>query len=518
VLARDSGLQIERVHALLRFSYAPTVVVLTNRSPAGSKPCMDSQRDVLELEDDMALKCLVPLGIVVALGLTGCAPTGVESVRPAFRPLEQDVSLYQPPLRPFSAPPITAPPETPTDVLTLRQALALALVQNPELSAFSWEVRAAEARTLQAGLRPNPELGLEVENVAGTGALRGRRSAETTLRLSQVIELGGKRTMRLRVAALERDLATWDYETKRVEVLTAVAQAFVEVLRAQERLETEKDLVQLAAQVLATVAERVSAGKVSPVEETKAGVALSTSRVALERARRELVATKQRLVATWGSSTPTFQKVEGAFETVATPPSAEALAERILDNPDVARWGTELQQRQAAVDLAEAQKVPDLTAGGGVRYLNEAAAAALVFAFSVPLPVVNRNQGVILEAHHRLAKAGEERRAAVVRVRAALATAYATLTAAFAEATTLREESIPGARRVFEATSEGYRQGKFSLLDVLDAQRTLFEAKEQYIEALATYHKAVAEAERLLGGELTTVMGLAGPHSHGAPR
>ena len=133
---------------------------------------MDSQRDVLELEDDMSLKCLVPLGIVVALGLTGCAPTGVESVRPAFRPLEQDVSLYQPPLRPFSAPPITAPPETPTDVLTLRQALALALVQNPELRAFSWEVRAAEARTLQAGLRPNPELGLEVENVAGTGALR----------------------------------------------------------------------------------------------------------------------------------------------------------------------------------------------------------------------------------------------------------------------------------------------------------------------------------------------------------
>ena len=65
---------------------------------------------------------------------------------------------------------------------------------------------------------------------------------------------------------------------------------------------------------------------------------------------------------------------------------------------------------------------------------------------------------------------------------------------------------------------QGYRQGKFSLLDVLDAQRTLFEAKGQYIEALATYHKAVAEAERLLGGELTTVMGLTGPHSHGAPR
>jgi cobalt-zinc-cadmium efflux system outer membrane protein len=400
-------------------------------------------------------------------------------------------------------------------VLTLRQALALALLQNPELSAFAWEIRAAEARTLQARLRPNPELGLEVENVAGTGALQGGRSTETTLRLSQVIELGGKRARRLRVAALERDLAAWDYEAKRIDVLTAVAQAFIEVLRAQERLGAEEELVRLAERVFAAVAARVKAGKVSPVEETKAGVALSTSRVAFERAHRELEATRQRLAATWGSSTPTFQKAEGAFETVTVPPSAEALAERIVDNPDLARWGTELQQRQAAVRLAEAQKIPDLTATGGVRYVNEASAAAFVFSFSAPLPIVNRNQGAILEAQYRLAKAEAERRAAVVRVRTALGTVYATLTAAFTEVTTLKNTIVPGARQAFEATSEGYRQGKFSLLDVLDAQRTLFEARGQYIEALATYHKAVVEVERLIGGELAAVTDASGPQRQG---
>src|SRR5262249_2634654 len=178
-------------------------------------------------------------------------------------------------------------------------------------------------------------------------------------------------------------------------------------------------------------------------------------------------------------------------------------------------WGAELQQRQAAVGLAEAQKRPDLTAAGGVRYVNEARAAAFVLSFSVPLPVVNRNQGAILEAQHRLAKAGEERRAAVVRVRSALGAAYAALTAAFAEVTTLKNEALPGAQRVFEATREGYRQGKFSLLDVLDAQRTLFETRGQYIEALATYHKAVAEAERLIGGELAAVTHALGPQWQG---
>src|SRR5262245_47381643 len=117
----------------------------------------------------MYLKCIMPLGIAVTLGLTGCRPTVVAAVRPEPRPLEQNVPLSRPLLSPFSAP--AAPPqhEAPTDVLRLPQALALALLHNPELRAFAWDIRAAEARTLQAGLRPNPELGLEVENVTGTG-------------------------------------------------------------------------------------------------------------------------------------------------------------------------------------------------------------------------------------------------------------------------------------------------------------------------------------------------------------
>ena len=124
---------------------------------------------------------------------------------------------------------------------------------------------------------------------------------------------------------------------------------------------------------------------------------------------------------------------------------------------------------------------------------------------SLPLPVFDRNQGGFLEARYRLAKAGEEQRDAEVQARAALAEAYAALAGAFTEATRLKNEVLPGAQSAFDAVSEGYRQGKFGFLDVLDAQRTLFEARGQYIEALVAYHKAVAEAERLLGAPLADV-------------
>jgi cobalt-zinc-cadmium efflux system outer membrane protein len=406
----------------------------------------------------------------------------------------------------------------PTGILTLPQAQALALLQHPKLAAFGWEVRAGEARTLQASLLPNPEAGIEVENFAGSGALKGFQGAEITIHLSQLIELAGKRQKRTRVAALGRDLAAWDYEAARIEILTQVTQVFVEVLSAQQRRRLNLELVRLAEQVLRTAAERVRAGKVSPVEETRAQVALSASRIALERTQRELDAARARLVVTWGGRIPAFDSVEGTLEPMAAIPSAARLAERIVQNPDIARWATEMAQRQAALDLAGAQRIPDPTIQGGFRNVRETGDNALVMAFSIPLPVFNRNQGEVLEARYRLAKVEEERRTAEVQVRTALAEAYGALASAFVEATQLQNEILPGAQQAFDAVSEGYRQGKFGFLEVLDAQRTLFESRGRYLEVLAAYHKAVAEVEHLIGEPLGAVVDAPQPPQNGGRR
>lgn len=450
----------------------------------------------------MSLKYLFPLGTALVLALAGCVPPDIQAVWPEPRPLGKDIPAY----RPLPQPPDEARParqvREPTGVVTLPQAQALALLHNPKLAAFAWEVRAGEARTLQAGLPPNPEFGLEVEDFAGSGEVRGFQGTEITVRLSQVIELASKRLKRARVAALERDLVAWDYEATRVDVLTQVTQAFVEVLSAQERLALNEELVRLAEQVLATAAERVKAGKVSPVEETKASVALSTSRIALQRSQRELEAARKRLGATWDSTTIAFERAEGTLDALAAIPPGERFVERIAQNPDIARWVTEMAQRQAAVELEAARRIPDPTVGGGVRHFRATGDNALFMDFSMPLPIFDRNQGGFLEARYKRAKAEEERRAAAVQVRAALADAYATLSSAFAEATGLKNEVVPGAQHAFEVASEGYRQGKFGFLDVLDAQRTLSEARGQYIEALTAYHKAVAEVERLIGAPL----------------
>ena len=400
-----------------------------------------------------------------------------------------------------------------------RQAQALALLQHPRLAAFGWEVRAGEARTLQASLPPNPEVEIEVENFAGSGELRGFRSTEITIHLSQLIELAGKRQKRTRVAALERDLVTWDYEATRIDVLTQVTQAFVEVLSAQERL-------RLAPGAGAPGASRCSAlrrsgsgpARCRPWKRREPRWPCRPVALPLERTQRELEAARQRLVVIWGGRTPAFDSAEGTLEPIAAIPSAARLAERIAQNPDIARWVTEMAQRQAALDLAGAQRVPDPTIGGGFRHIRETGDNAMVMAFSIPLPVFNRNQGGVLEARYRLAKVEEERRAAEVQVRTALAEAYGALASAFVEATRLQNEVLPGAQQAFDAVSEGYRQGKFGFLEVLDAQRTLFESRGRYLETLAAYHRAVAEVERVIGEPLGAVADAPQPPQNGGTR
>ncbi|WP_045227132.1 TolC family protein [Methyloterricola oryzae] len=389
----------------------------------------------------------------------------------------------------------------PVGDLALPQALALALLHSPDLKAYSWEARAQEAATLQASLMPNPTFGANAANF-GNNSIRGFDGDVVTVELSQLIELGGKRGKRTQAASLTRDLAEWDYEAKRIDVLAQVSRALVDVIVIQQRLELAQQTLDLSEQVITAASARVLAGKSSPMEETKAKVVRSSVQIEMTRAQRELEAARHKLSANWGSSTPKFARVVGNLDDIQPLPSLDSLQQRLLDNPDLARWATEITQRQAVIEVEKSKAIPDVTATlGGSNYLmtND---YALVVGVSFPLPVFDRNQGGIKEAERRLTKAEEERRGTEVRITTALNAAYQNLDAAHVEIESLRENVLPGAQQAFDAAGTGYRLGKFSFMDVLDAQRALFAGKAQYLRALADYHQSVVDVERLIGGRL----------------
>lgn len=443
--------------------------------------------------------------------------------------------------------------EVPEGIISLADALSLALERNPGLAAFSWDIRAAEARQIQAQLRPNPELTVEIEDfrlgsgpgiktsswAAGglsiqrereseSGARSGFAEAQLTISLSQIIELGGKRAKRMALAERDRDVAAWDYEIARADLFKEVAQTFVEVLVAQQRVALDEELVQLAQQVYQTVSARVDAGRVSPVEAMKAEAALSAARMQADLSRRGLDSLRARLAALWGDKEAHFECAEGDLDTVRDIPSMDELVKRTAKNPDLARWRMELEKRRTAISVEKANAVPDLTVSAGFRtsgttdsdvkgfgygsdglsYSRTSSRSngnwdnSAVLEFSMPLPLFNRNQGSIKEAAHLMKKTEEEARATDVQIHATLSEFYYSLAAAFAAITSLTENILPKTTQTFESINQAYNEGKFGYLDVLDAQRTLFDARQQYLDALSVYHKSVAEIERVIGEPL----------------
>ena len=397
-----------------------------------------------------------------------------------------------------------AQPDELTGTITLQDAVAYALVNNPKLKAFSLDIRAAEARKLQAGLLPNPEIDVEVEELGGTGDRTGFDSSETSIQIGQLIELADKRSKRTHLADIEKDLAELDFKSERLDVMADVAGAFIDVLAAQEQLSLSKELVDLSEKTYSTVAERVRAGQDSPVEETKAKIVLSNTRIEFERAGNKLISARHQLAATWGGSYPTFEKVTGEFYEMSPAPSFEELAGLISQNPDIARWPVEENKHRAAVELEKAKATSDIKLSGGIKYLDEGDDSAFIVGLSIPFPLFNRNQGNIQQATYVLAKTEEQYKAALTEIRASLAEASTKLLSSFSEIKIIKNDVLPLARSAFDATNQGYRKGKFEYLVVLDAQRTFFEARAKYIEALAGYYKARADVERLIGQSLPT--------------
>jgi cobalt-zinc-cadmium efflux system outer membrane protein len=389
--------------------------------------------------------------------------------------------------------------------LTLQKALSLALTENPVLDIFSYEQRAREARALQSGLLPNPELEVLVEDVAGSGNFNGFNGSQTTIQLSQIIELGGKRSARLRANELKGKLAGWDYETKRMDVLTQVAKAYADVLKAQQQVLLAKSLTSLGEKFLNAVSERVKAGKIAPLEQTKAEITLSSVNIQLGKQERELKVARRNLSTLWGNPQPQFESALGDFFDISPVPSLEQLMDRLKDNPDLKRWAVELEQRQAAVDRELSKRIPDFKVLGGFRRIEATDDNTLVFGVSVPLQLFDRNQGSINEARHKLAKTNAQKRAAEINATNKLFSAYNTVNFTHSQVTAIKTKILPGAKKAFNGINEGYRFGKFGYLDVLDSQKIFFEAQGQYLTALADHHKAVADLERLTGEPLAPV-------------
>lgn len=382
------------------------------------------------------------------------------------------------------------------NTLTLDQAIQKAVNNSPRLKSSQASFLATKGERRQASALPNPEIGLEVENFGGKNEMRGFNGTENTLGVNQLVEIGGKRSARLDVADQNLALSRFDKEAVRLDLIRDVELAFADAVAAQEKIKLAEDEKTRASETLKTVKQRVGAAREPLIQQSKAEVTFASSEIGVEQAHRELISAKKSLAALWGG-TEEFELDSSDFFVISKPEVLVASSDNLKENPDLARFNNALLKSKAALELEKANAIPDPTISAGIRDFRETGDKAFVMGVSFPIPIFNANGGNIEKARQQVSQTEYEKDASALMLNANLVRAQAELDTSYQQAVALKEKILPAAEKAFRLSREGYGIGKFPYLEVLDAQRTLFETKEQYHNTLKNYHRSYAEVERL---------------------
>lgn len=380
--------------------------------------------------------------------------------------------------------------------LTLADALQLAIKFHPDLSAAQKEINATEGSLRQAGLHRNPEMTAIVEDPRGD-------SKTMTWQLSQAIELGGKRRARVLVAESSLLAAKNDLAIMLGEVKAAVTTGFYELLIAQERERLAASSLALTQRAFDAVKKQVALGKVPPLEETKARIAQASVQLEMNQAVSEIAITRQKLFSMIGINVDLPLQLIGQFDFMPGIPEKQDLEHRLRSSPHFIKAQIEVEKRLAIANSERAKQIPDVTLSVGAKREQfvgqQTGRHQAIVGISVPLSLFDRNQGNVQESISRADKAKDELASTEIRLRNELSQAHLRLSSAHMTASLMKIDVLPNAQNAFELAIKGFEFGKFNFLDVLDAQRSLLAAKNQYLRSCTEVHRAATDIQALVG-------------------
>jgi len=422
------------------------------------------------------MNTLLPIIITTPIFLLSCSPTpNSAQLTKQFLSTPSNVTAisYSPPLR---------------GAISRHQAITHALASSPKLQSQRAELRALQAERVQAGLPPNPELDVEIENFGGNGSSRAFNGAEITAAISQRIEVGNKRSKRTIIAALAVEKLRAQILSDEKDVRIATDKAFTSLLEAQKlqalseqnHVRSEKNLEILNTLLEAGISNRIDVGK--------AKLDISAAKGNLIKAQSDVSNAAARLSQIWGDgSANVTAKGQLTNPTTSNFPSNQKVVAR---HPAIRAAAMNFAHSKAVYDLEKSKRFSDVKLGGGIRERRDADETAAVMSLSIPLPFTNRNQGNIIAAQERITKSQAEGKATESELRMRLAGLTSDLRSARSRTAEFSSRAISSARQTLDDTLESYSAGKVSLLAVLDARETLYKVERRNTRAKADLLRA----------------------------
>ena len=383
------------------------------------------------------------------------------------------------------------------DTLTLKKALALTLTHNPQLYQYRFSNEALNAQRQTNALRPALALELEVENFAGSGGNQGLDAAETTLALSSMIELGGKRQARLSYADARINQVEWEQQATTLDVLGALTEVYIEGLATQANIQLAEESLTLSQSLLKTVKTRSARGATPEAEVMRAQAALTRAEIRLAALQEQFERQKVQLVRFWGETTANFATLEGSLYNFGATQSFDQLYTRVQTSPAIQVLASEARIRDAQVTLARANGRSDLSWRVGIKRFEETGDSAFTAGLSIPLFSGKRSNGEVKAALANRNAVDYAQKDRLLQLHARLFEAWSLRKQSIAAATLTQKVAIPALEKALRLTTEGFENGRYRYLDLIAAQEELLASKQALIDAATTALASQALIEKL---------------------
>jgi len=382
-------------------------------------------------------------------------------------------------------------------ILKLNDAILIGLGNNPYLKASGMEISAFKASALQAKLYPNPEIGVDLENMFGSGNYGGLSGSENTFYVTQDFVLSSRLTTGRDAELLKSDIAAWDLEHERLLVITEIRKAFTRISSLQHQNKLNKQLLKVSLDFQKNLERRIKVGKVSPAEASRASLISTSLEIKIQNTDMQYQSEIQNLKALIGMPKIDFSSVEFSCNLEYQIPQLPELKKLIKNSPSYNQFRIDLKRAETEIKLEEAKAIPDLSLSLGYRRINETSDNVMIMGASIPINIFDNNKGNIQKAKIKADQTKYKYSGLRNSYEARLYLIVNRIKALEIMIQKLENESLPKARNAFEIINKGNLVGRFTVLDVLDSQRSLYELESQFVNAVSEYNRNVIELEAL---------------------
>ena len=379
----------------------------------------------------------------------------------------------------------------PPEALTLDQALERAERRHPQLAEAHAGVEAATGRAQQAGAWPNPELIVGAQQLPLDRGASNQR--EYVAGVAQPIPLGGRLGKAREAELLEREVRVRGLEITRRDLRKRVHSAFATALYQEQALQAQSRIAEGFAKGVKTTKARVDGGDAVPEDLARVEMELARAQGELQRAESLQEQSRVALAAAMGEVSLGAVSLAGSLDVTFEIPTLESLAANLSAQPEPAFAKASVRASEARVDLAKAERIPDVKVEALYHRFDGAQENTIDLGLSIPLPLFNRNQGRLREARAEVAAAEARSRLTQNELATRLRASHLQLTSALASRRAWKTEILPRAETVRARADARYAAGDISLAEVLPARRDWAAVQLSYLESLRDVMQAWAE-------------------------